>query len=368
MTILQNCPAPNYGSGLVATMLSNVDQTGCNYVQGAFQELARSLTQVGAGGLSVATLMLVAYLIFWGFGIWAGTATGTATDAAFRLFRAFVIYTLATTWSDFTTFVYTAFNDGPTAIGNQLLTVGNNFTYSSPNAVVTAMENIWNQISKAFQLHWSWSLESFAAALVGLACVIIIALFLAVCLFTIILSKIFLWLLLGIAPILILLLLFTATGRYFSGWLNGVVMYATLQVLAYAFLAFYLTVTKPIFDNLQNALTSGMVDWTALAPFFLVGLTGLFLASQLPGLASTIAGGIPLYAASVGGLWRSAVGIGAGATGAVAGGVYRARLPGRLGESGGWNLSWRDRNIRARHDRIYGQQAADILAKKMDQI
>jgi type IV secretion system protein VirB6 len=368
MTVLQNCPAANYGAGLLPTILSNVDQTGCNYVQGAFQELARSLTQNGPGGLSVATLMLTAYVIFWGYGIWAGTATGTATDAVFRLFRAFVIYTIATSWSDFTALIYTAFNDGPSAIGNQLLTVGNNFQYSSPNAVVTALENIWNQISKGFQLHWTWSLESFAAALVGLACVVIVALFLAVCLFTIILSKVFLWLLLGLAPIVILLLLFSVTGRYFSGWLNGVAMYATLQLLAYAFLAFYLTVTKPIFDNLQTALNSGMVDWTALAPFFVVGLTGLFLAAQLPSLASTITGGIPLYAASVSGVWRSAVGYAAGALGGVSGGVYRARLPGRLGESGGWNLSWRDRNIRARHDRIYGRQAADILAKKMDQI
>ncbi len=366
--ILQPCPAPNYGNGLLATMLSGVDQTGCNYVQGAFMELARSLTQNGPGGLSVATLMLVAYVIFWGYGIWSGTATGTATDSAYRLFRAFVIYTLATTWSDFTAFVYTAFNNGPSAIGNRLLTVGNNFTYSSPNAVITAMENIWNQISQGFQLHWTWSLESFAAALVGLACVIIIALFLALCLFTIILSKVFLWLLLGLAPFVILLLLFNASARFFSGWVNGVAMYATLQLLVYAFLAFYLTVTKPIFDKLQQALTSGQVDWSALAPFFIVGLTGLFLAGQLPGLASTIAGGIPIYAGSIGAIWRRVAGAGLGLAGGAASGVYRARLPGRLGESRGYNLSWRDRNIRARHERIYGPAAADALAKKMDQI
>jgi len=49
-------------------------------------------------------LILILYVIFWAFGVWSGTATGSATDAAFRLFRAFVIYTLATSWNDFVTF------------------------------------------------------------------------------------------------------------------------------------------------------------------------------------------------------------------------------------------------------------------------
>ena len=283
--ILQNCTAQNYGSGIIPQILSRVDQTGCAYVQGAFQELARDVTAGGAGA-SIASLLLIAYVILWGFGVWSGTATGTATDAAFRLFRAFVIYALATSWSDFTSFAYTLFNDGPAAVGNRLLSVGNNNAYTSPNAVVSALEAIWNQTAQGFQLHFAFSLQSFASALVGLACVIVIALFLAVATFTIILSKVFLWLVLGIAPLMILLLLFDASSRYFSGWLSAAVMYAMLQVLVYSFLAFYLTVTQPIFASLGNAIASGQVDWGALAPFFLVGLTGVFLLSQLPGMAA----------------------------------------------------------------------------------
>ena len=95
----------------IPTLLSNVDRTGCNYVQGAYQDL-RAIT-AGGTGTSIASLLLILYVIFWAFGVWSGTATGSATDAAFRLFRAFVIYTLATSWSDFVSFAYTLFNDGP---------------------------------------------------------------------------------------------------------------------------------------------------------------------------------------------------------------------------------------------------------------
>lgn len=355
MSVLQNCTASNYGTGLIPTLLSNVDQTGCNYVQGAYQELARDVT-AGGSGTSIASLLLVAYVILWGVGVWSGTATGSATDAAFRLFRAFTIYTLATSWSDFVSFAYTMFNDGPTAIGNRLLMVGNNNSYSSPNAVVSALENIWNQISQAFQAHVAFSLFSLGAYLVGVACVIVIALFLAVATFTIILSKVFLWLLLGVAPLMILMLLFNASSRYFSGWMNGVVQYAILQMLVYAFLAFYLTVTRPIFANLSTTMSSGNVDWAALAPFVLIGLTGLFLISQLPALASSITGGMPMYGLTVGALWR-------GYSRPFADAALGARLP--FVTRWSLNRSIADRQAAARVKRIYGDTGSKALADKL---
>ena len=117
------CTATSYGTGLIPQLLGNVDTAGCNYVQGAYQALSSAVTS-GGSGTSVASLILILYVIFWAFGVWSGTATGSATDAAFRLFRAFVIYTLATSWNDFVTFAYTLFNTGPSAIGNALLSAG----------------------------------------------------------------------------------------------------------------------------------------------------------------------------------------------------------------------------------------------------
>jgi len=356
MTVLQNCTASNYGTGLIPTLLSNVDRTGCNYVQGAYQELARDLTAGGAG-TSIASLLLILYVIFWAFGVWSGTATGSATDAAFRLFRAFVIYTLATSWSDFVSFAYTLFNDGPSAIGNRLLAVANNNTYTSPNAVVSALENIWNQISQAFQAHVAFSLFSLGAYLVGVACVIVIALFLAVATFTIILSKVFLWILLGLAPLMILMLLFNASSRFFSGWLNSVVQYAVLQMLVYAFLAFYLTITQPVFANLATTMSSGSVDWSALAPFVLIGLTGMFLLTQLPALAASISGGMPMWGLTIGGLWRGI--LRPPGTAALA----NARVP-FLGWRG-LNRSIADRQAAARVKRIYGDAGARALQDRL---
>ena len=100
-------------------------------------------------------------------------------------------------------FAYTLFNDGPVGDRQSAVSVGNNNTYTSPNAVVTRagsnLEPGRASLSAACRLQPA--ILRLGAYLVGLACVIIIALFLAVATFTIILSKVFLWLLLGIAPL-----------------------------------------------------------------------------------------------------------------------------------------------------------------------
>jgi hypothetical protein len=81
-------------------------------------------------------------------------------------------------------------------------------------------------------------------------------------------------------------------------------------------------------------------------------------------MAAAIAGGIPLYATTIGGLWRSVTANGA----LITSGAYRARMPFGYGARFGVDRSLQDRLTRARYERIYGQRAADVLAKKMDRI
>jgi type IV secretory pathway VirB6-like protein len=58
----------------ITSLLQSVDQLGQNYVSTAYQALANAATSGGA--TSVAGLLLTLYIIFWGVGIWQGTATG----------------------------------------------------------------------------------------------------------------------------------------------------------------------------------------------------------------------------------------------------------------------------------------------------
>jgi type IV secretory pathway VirB6-like protein len=90
---------------MLQELFQNVDSFGTNFVAQSYQALAATLTGQ-AGGVDYLSLLLTLYLIFWGVSIWWGSAKGSVTDQVYRLFRVFVIYTLATSWADFQSLVY----------------------------------------------------------------------------------------------------------------------------------------------------------------------------------------------------------------------------------------------------------------------
>lgn len=298
----------------ITSLLQSVDQIGQTYVSSAYQALSSAATSGGA--TSPAGLMLTLYVIFWGVGIWQGTATGGPADHAFRLFRAFLIYALATSWSDFQTFAYNALNQGPSAIGNALLssvTTANNTgtaaNLTSVNGVQNALQNMWdttNSATEAFLQNagiTNWGPYIFAAIFY-----VVMAVLIGFALFLIMLSKLFMWLLLALAPIFIILLLFGATSRFFSGWLSAVAQYFVVQVLVYAFLAFYVSLIQQSIDALNGVTGSKSATWATIGPVVLLAIIGILLLAQINNVAAAIASGVPIHAPRLGAVFATATG------------------------------------------------------------
>jgi type IV secretion system protein VirB6 len=298
----------------ITSLLQSVDQLGQNYVSTAYQALAAAATAGGA--TSVAGLLLTLYVIFWGVGIWQGTATGGPADHAFRLFRAVLIYVLATRWGEFQTFIYNALNDGPSAIGNALLSsvtsansTGTSANLTSVNGVQTALQNMWdttNSATEAFLQNagiTNWGPYIFAAVFY-----VVMAVLIGFAIFLIVLSKMFMWLLLALAPLFIILLLFGVTSRFFSGWLGSLAQYFLVQVLVYAFLAFYISLIQQSIDTLNGAANSKSATWATIGPVVLLAIIGILLLSQINNMAAAIAGGIPIFAPRPGAVLATASG------------------------------------------------------------
>lgn len=285
---------------LVTDLLANVDRAGTTYVANAYQALAQALSDGGI--VSVGGLMLTLYVIFWGIGIWQGTATGGPSDHAFRLFRAFLIYTLATQWGSFQSLVYTAMNEGPAAIGNSLLqTIGSmnntglSVNLTSVNAVQTALQNLWDTTGNAVTAFVkNAGITNPGPYIIAAILLAAMAILVGFGLFLIILSKIFMWLLLGLAPLFILLLLFGVSSRFFSGWLATLAQYFLVQVLVYAFIAFYVGLTQQFFDRLNTANNGFTTTFADIAPVILIAIIGILLLNQLNTVAASVAGGIPM--------------------------------------------------------------------------
>jgi type IV secretion system protein VirB6 len=310
----------------ITSLLQSVDQLGQNYVSTAYQALANAATSGGATG--VAGLLLTLYVIFWGVGIWQGTATGGPGDHAFRLFRAVMIYVLATQWGDFQTLVYTALNDGPSAIGNALLSAvtsanstGTSANLTSVNGVQTALQNMWdttNTATEAFLQNagiTNWGPYIFAAVFY-----VVMAILIGFAIFLIVLSKMFMWLLLALAPLFIILLLFGVTSRFFSGWMSSLAQYFLVQVLVYAFLAFYVSLIQQSIDTLNGVANSKSATWATIGPVVLLAIIGILLLSQINNMAAAIAGGIPIFSPRIGSVLATASGYRLGAA------ANRARL------------------------------------------
>jgi type IV secretion system protein VirB6 len=298
----------------VDSFLQRVDQIGTTFVQNAYQLLAQALTGAGGGGVNVAALLLTLYVIFWGFGLWFGTARGGPLEAAFRLFRVFVIYTMATSWSDFQVFAYAFFNETPSAIGNAMLgavananNTGLGVNLTSVNAVQTALTNVWNttlNLASAFTQNAGY-LSAGPYIFAGIM-VVAVALLIAYAVFVIALAKLFMWLLLALGPIFILLLLFGFTSQFFSGWIRTIVLYFVVQVLIYAFLAFFLALSQQYFDAAAGVASNQTATFGNVGPIIIVALIGFFLLMQIPTVAANIVGGFALGIPSTRRGWSNA--------------------------------------------------------------
>mgnify|MGYP001279910400 CR=1 FL=1 len=298
----------------ITSLLSSVDQIGQNYVSTAYQALASAVTS--GGTTSVAGLTLTLYVAFWGIGIWQGTATGGPTDHAFRLFRAVLIYALATSWGDFQALAYQGLNSGPSAIGNALLSAvtsanstGTSANLTSVNGVQSALQNMWDTTNRATEAFLqnagitNWGPYIFAAVFY-----VVMAVLIGFALFLIVLSKLFMWLLLALAPVFILLLLFGITGRFFSGWMSALTQYFCVQVLVYAFLAFYVSLIQQTIDALNGVAASKSATWATIGPVVLLAIIGILLLAQINNVAAAIAGGFPIGAPRIGALLATASG------------------------------------------------------------
>ena len=221
---------------------------------------------------------------------------------------------------DFQTLAYNFLNDGPSAIGDALLSAvttanntGTSANLNSVNGVQSALQNMWNTTNSATEAFLqnagitNWGPYIFAAVFY-----VVMAILIGFALFLIVLSKMFM-LLLALAPLFIILLLFGVTTRFFSGWLSSLVQYFLVQVLVYAFLAFYVSLIQQTIDTLNGVANSKSATWATIGPVVLLAIIGILLLSQINNMAAAIAGGVPIFAPRIGAVLATATGYRLGA-------------------------------------------------------
>jgi type IV secretion system protein VirB6 len=116
-------------------------------------------------------------------------------------------------------------------------------------------------------------------------------------LFLLVLSKIAVGVMLGLAPFFIILYLFGHTKGIFEGWLRQLITYSLVPIIVYALYAMILVITLQPMNALFTAASAGVPTVTQIAPFLIVNFIALILLQQVLAWAGSIGGGLQLNTA-----------------------------------------------------------------------
>lgn len=122
-------------------------------------------------------------------------------------------------------------------------------------------------------------------------------------------SRVLLALYIALGPLLIALALFPATRSIFERWIGSLISCVILQITTIVLLYIVLTVEEQVVGTVA---TIGSVDPMAMIQVLLAGViffaVAAFVAFQLPGVASSLAGGLHFHTGAVGRAMKNAMG------------------------------------------------------------
>ena len=105
----------------------------------------------------------------------------------------------------------------------------------------------------------------------------------------VVLSKIAIAILLGLAPIFIVAVLFNFTNKMFETWLQQLINFTLVIIFTYAISAFFITLVTQLLGQLIQR--GEEITFGDVAPLSIISIVLGVLLKQVPGIASALAGG-----------------------------------------------------------------------------
>ena len=271
---------------IVTQLFSAVDTAAANSIQTIYQSLT-------AGLQPVLVVAMTVYVAYWGLEMIFGRASLSAGAFVWKILKMALIWSLALGWSDFSTFVAQVFVHGGDGIATAVCTGAGGTNCSSAEASVSSSLStlLANALAAAKVVASSGSGFSVVGlAILGLVLILLAVVFVSVGITLVLIGKVALFVLLGMAPFFISMALFGFTSSLFTGWMRTCAQYAIVPLIVYGILGFLLTIMNAAITNLASItdLSSGM---TLFAPFMILCVVGIGLVPQSLSIAASIAGG-----------------------------------------------------------------------------
>ncbi len=353
----------------ITGLLTKIDTTTTIFVSAAYSSLGSAMSPV-------MTTMVICLIAFTGYRMWYGNQSVTLSDSVWTITKVALIYVIASSWPLFQGWAYDLITNGPAAVGGNLIDA------VSPGETLggldTKLAQVWTDGMSTAGVAWRMT-GVFTPALVALTIIITTVLACGYMLFLLCLGKIAVGVLTAIGPIMIAMLMFDQTKGLFEGWLRTLLSFSFIPALAYAVLAFFITMLNNQTANLAALSASGKIALTDVIPLMGMSLVLLLVLSQVREWSAGISGGVALQTRSLvsqmtrsitrnasRNLWRGskAAGKAAGAGARAAGGaaMNRVRQWRSAGPSGSGSSTGRSSVSPANTPRLAAPQSQGRLA------
>ncbi|CUX72287.1 MULTISPECIES: type IV secretion system protein [Agrobacterium] len=277
-------------------LLDRIEQTGQNFTQQAYGV-------VGGQVAPLLTVMLIAYVAYYGLQLIMGTARVSVGEIVSRVVRMTIIVAFVSSWGNFNTYFYSWLSNTPEDVGRAILNVSNTGITEPTNGLSMIWETA-NKAAGAFAEQAGYF--SVLPAMVGFLIMALTAIFIAIALAILLLAKVMMWVLLGTAPIFIACLLFAPTRSYGMAWFQSVLMYALMPLFVYVIAAFLISAMDPELTKVTAAADQRRLQLDDVAAFLLLCAAGAFVLFNIQTLAQGITGGV---SAGIGQIARAVGGV-----------------------------------------------------------
>src|SRR6266481_2631764 len=261
-----------------------------------------------AVSLALAPLVTLCLSIIWmleGVKHWFGQGDEPLIAFFEKLFKqALILGAALGTWHA-TEYLISAFQDIPVALASAMAgTTDGPQTLNDTGVVLDGTLDQVLHIAATFFSQFSLSSVALGALVLAIGFITTLAAgaFIA-------LSKISLGLLLGLSPLFVMALLFEWSKNYFASYLNQLVNFALMSILAVSANAFVLFMFQQSASKLAGI--SGVATIYQVSALLLTGAFGILVLWQVPSVAAGLAGGVSLSTFNLGragarGAWNAA--------------------------------------------------------------
>ena len=329
-------------------LLEALEDTGRNFSQRAYEV-------VGDEIMPLLTIMLIAYVAYYGLQLVMGTARVSVGEIVGRVVRMMLIVAFIDQWGNFQLFFYDWLNNTPEDVGRALLTASST-GITEPTDGLSMIWQTANEAAAAFAEQSGYF--AILPGLVGFLIMLAVGLFIAVALAILVLAKVMMWVLLGTAPIFIACLLFDSTRQYGMAWFQQVLTYAIIPLFVYVVAAFLITTMDAELQKVAAAASANEIQLDDISAFVLICAAGAFVLFNIQTLAQGITGGV---ATGVGQIARS-VGYATGVALPARALTATRSVAGRAGELG---MAARARTHAGMRENIQNAGAAEAMQNRI---